>query len=148
MNFDIAPSGGSATHHLHPPPDPSTVTATAPPHAAPQTSAAAAHVPGATPTPANTAPVAATATAAPSATAAPTSSGTPDSRSATFQAVDGGAETRSGETLLVEAYAVIWILLMGWLVFLWRKQALLTTRLDDLERAIDRAAAKSSKTSG
>jgi len=76
-------------------------------------------------------------------TAAPaSSSGTPDGRSTTFQAVEGGGETRSGSTLLVEAYAVLWLILMTWLVLLWRKQASLNARLDGLERAIDRAAAK------
>jgi hypothetical protein len=66
-------------------------------------------------------------------------------RATTFQPVEGGGETRSGELLLVEAYAVLWLLLMGWLVLLWRKQNTLRTRLDDLERAIDQAAAKQSK---
>jgi hypothetical protein len=147
MKFDIAPSPGSSTkvHRLYPaspPPQPSAAVVSN--NTSPDTAAAAAHAPGANPTPdtsaapsATAAPPHATATAAPSASA-----GTPDSRSTTFQAVEGGAETRSGETLMVEAYSVLWVILMGWLVFLWRKQATLTTRLDDLERAIDRAAAK------
>jgi hypothetical protein len=79
-------------------------------------------------------------TAAP---AASSESATPDGRSTTFQAVEGGAETRSGSTLLVEAYAVLWLILMTWLVLLWRKQASLNARLDGLERALDRAATKS-----
>ncbi len=66
----------------------------------------------------------------------------PDDRSTTFQAVEGGTETRSGATLMVEAYAVIWTILMVWLVMLWRKQSALSKRLDGLEAAIDRAAAK------
>jgi hypothetical protein len=70
---------------------------------------------------------------------------TPDGRSTTFQPVEGGGETRSGSTLLVEAYVVLWMILMAWLVMLWRKQAGLTARLDDLERAIDKAAAKPQK---
>jgi hypothetical protein len=78
-----------------------------------------------------------TAPAAPAASK-PT---TADDRSTTFQAVEGGAETRSGSTLLVEAYAVLWIILMGWLVMVWRKQGSLNARLDDLERTIDKAAA-------
>lgn len=77
----------------------------------------------------------------PTTTAAPASS-TPDDRAATFQAVEGGAETRSGSALLVEAYAVLWVILMAWLWLSWRKQAALHARLADLERAIDRAAAK------
>jgi hypothetical protein len=79
------------------------------------------------------------------AISAPSASATPDDRATTFQPVEGGTETRSGTTLLVEAYVILWVILMGWLVMLWRKQAGLTTRLDDLERAIDKAAAKPQK---
>ena len=81
-------------------------------------------------------------TAAEPATSASGTPSSPDGRSTSFQAVAGGKEMRSGETLLVEAYSLIWILLMGWLIFLWRKQGAMNARLDDLERAIDRAAAK------
>jgi len=68
----------------------------------------------------------------------------PDDRSTTFQPVEGGTEQHSGATLLIEAYAVLWVILMGWLVFQWRRQAALGLRLDGLERAIDRAVAKTS----
>jgi hypothetical protein len=64
---------------------------------------------------------------------------TPDDRATQFQAVQGG-ETYSGEKLVVEAYAAIWLILMVWIGMLWRKQQSLTTRLDGLEAAIDRAA--------
>jgi hypothetical protein len=74
-------------------------------------------------------------------TAAPASSG-PDDRSQTFQPVEGGPEQHSGSTLLVEAYAVLWVILMAWVLFMWRRQASLGARLEGLERAIDRAAAK------
>lgn len=74
--------------------------------------------------------------------AASASASTPDSRATTFQAVQGGGEHRSGTTLLVEAYCVLWIILMGWLLFLWRRQATLRARLDRLEAVVDRAAAK------
>ena len=76
------------------------------------------------------------------APAAGTSDKTPDDRSTTFQAVQGGPEQHDGATLLIEAYAVLWIILMTWLVFQWRKQGALNARLEGLERAIDRAAAK------
>ncbi len=84
-----------------------------------------------------------TNTAAP----APASSGpkTADDRSTTFQPVEGGTEQHSGTTLLVEAYAVLWVILMAWLLFQWRKQSALKARLDGLESAIDRAAAKAEK---
>jgi hypothetical protein len=77
------------------------------------------------------------------AAAAPTASA-PDDRSTSFQPVEGGTETHSGTTLMVEAYAAIWMILMVWLVLVWRKQGALNQRLDDLEQAIDRAAAKQS----
>lgn len=70
---------------------------------------------------------------------------TPDGRSTEFVAVQGVGEEYSGYTLLVEAYAAIWVLLMAWIFLLWRKQALLSGRLDGLEAAIDRAAATGAK---
>jgi hypothetical protein len=75
----------------------------------------------------------------------PAASGNPDERSTTFQPVEGGPEQHSGATLLIEAYAVLWVILMAWLVFQWRRQATLGARLDELERAIDRAASKAEK---
>lgn len=66
----------------------------------------------------------------------------PDDRATEFRAVEGAQEQYSGATLLVEAYAAIWLILMAWLVLLWRKQASMNTRLDGLEKAIDRGAAK------
>jgi len=74
------------------------------------------------------------------------SSDSPDSRATDFKPVEGTAgEQYSGSTLLVEAYAAIWIILMFWLFLLWRKQATLSARLDGLEAAIDRAAAADAK---
>jgi CcmD family protein len=74
-------------------------------------------------------------------TTAPVASA-PEDRSTTFQPVEGGNEVHSGTTLMVEAYAAIWMIIMLWLVFVWRKQAALHQRVDELEHAIDRAAAK------
>ena len=74
--------------------------------------------------------------------AAAPDAGTADDRSTTFQPVEGGTEQRSGSMLLIEAYTVLWLILMAWLVFQWRRQAAIGARLDGLERAIDRAAAK------
>ena len=68
----------------------------------------------------------------------------PDDRATEFTAVEGG-EHYSGSTLLVEAYAAIWLVLMAWIFLLWRKQASLSVRLDGLERTIDRAAAELEK---
>jgi hypothetical protein len=77
----------------------------------------------------------------PAAGAAPAAS-TPDDRSTTFQPVQGGPEQHSGSTLLIEAYAVLWVILMAWVLFMWRRQASLGARLAGLEQALDRAAAK------
>jgi hypothetical protein len=67
----------------------------------------------------------------------------PDDRSTEFHAVQAGPEMRSGEQLLVEAYALIWLFLLAWLVIVWRKQNVVSSRLRDLEAAIVRAENKS-----
>ena len=72
------------------------------------------------------------------------SSSPPNDRATEFAAVDGN-EHYNGNTLMVVAYAAIWVLLMGWIYMLWRKQALLADRLEGLERSIDRAAAAAEK---
>ena len=87
----------------------------------------------------------ATQSTSPATTAGPANSALatePTDRSTAFQPVEGGTETHNGSTLMVEAYAVIWTILMVWLVLLWRKQNTLNQRLDGLEQAIDRAATK------
>jgi hypothetical protein len=76
---------------------------------------------------------------------APSGAHSPDDRATSFQPVEGGTEQHNGATLLIEAYAVLWVILMGWLVFQWRRQSALGARLEGLERAIDRAAAKAEK---
>ncbi len=75
-------------------------------------------------------------------TGQPAGSSTPDDRATSFQAVKGEPEHYSGETLLVSAYAVLWVIILVWVALVWRKQAALTVRLDDLERVIDDAAKK------
>jgi CcmD family protein len=67
----------------------------------------------------------------------------PEDRSTTFQAVEGNQkEQYSGGALLVTAYAALWIVLFAWIAVLWRKQGALHARLADLERVLDKAAAK------
>jgi CcmD family protein len=67
--------------------------------------------------------------------------GDPGDRATTFQAVTGPqAEHYSGEVLLVSAYAILWLLLLGWVALVWRKQSAMSGRLEDLEREIDKAA--------
>jgi CcmD family protein len=71
---------------------------------------------------------------------------TPDGRSTDFKPVEGApAEQYSGGSLLVEAYAAIWLIIIAWLFLMWRKQSSLAARLDGLEAAIDRAEAAKSK---
>jgi CcmD family protein len=67
---------------------------------------------------------------------------TPDERSTSFQAVQGEGEHYSGERLLVSAYAILWVVLFGWVAFVWRKQNALDARLDYLEHEIDKAGEK------
>lgn len=73
---------------------------------------------------------------------APASGSAQPGQPGVYVPVQGGGENRSGETLLVEAYVVLWIILMGWLFMLWRKQARIHARLDELEKVLDQAAAK------
>ncbi len=62
-----------------------------------------------------------------------------DSRGTAFEAAASGPETRDGAKLLVTAYAIIWLLMTAYLGFLWRGQKSIASRIDGLERAIDRA---------
>jgi CcmD family protein len=67
-------------------------------------------------------------------------------RDGQFRAVEGGNEIASGPTLLVEAYAAIWILLLGFLLVGWRRQSRLETRMKELEQAILRASKRNEET--
>lgn len=60
----------------------------------------------------------------------------PADRSFSFQAVQGGPERRNGSLLLIEAYAAIWILVLGWLLLLKREQRALRQKLDKLEQML------------
>jgi hypothetical protein len=70
---------------------------------------------------------------------------TTPANSTQFQAVEGGAETQSGAKLMVAAYAVLWVIVMAYLVMVWRKQAAMSARMDELDRILDKAAAKMKK---
>ncbi|MDB4945480.1 MAG: hypothetical protein JWP97_5014 [Labilithrix sp.] len=82
---------------------------------------------------------------APAPSTPPASTANPDDRATGFTAVDPNAEHYDGNALVVYAYAGLWIVLMGWIYLLWRKQAGLGERLTDLERTLDRAAAAAEK---
>ena len=71
-----------------------------------------------------------------------------DERSEAFRSVSGGPELQSGEKLLVEAYAAIWLILMGLLLLSWRRQSKLDGRIASLEKALARAEALQSSGAG
>jgi CcmD family protein len=72
--------------------------------------------------------------------AAPTTT-TADDRATSFRAVQGGNEMQSGEKLLVEAYAVIWLILFGFILLSWRRQRKIDDRVASLEGALAGARA-------
>lgn len=56
-----------------------------------------------------------------------------DDRSTAFRAVEGGNEMQSGEKLLVEAYAALWLILFGLILISWRRQKAIDARVFTLE---------------
>jgi hypothetical protein len=66
----------------------------------------------------------------------------PKQRDDKYQAVEGGTETMSGETLLVEAYAGLWVILFAFIFVSWRRQTKIDARVAELERAVARGQAK------
>lgn len=78
-------------------------------------------------------------TASPAPPPAPTVTTTPDDRGAAFKPVTGASEMQSGEKLLVEAYAAIWIILFAMVLLSWRRQRQLEARVDGLESALEKA---------
>ncbi len=81
---------------------------------------------------------------APTATpkAAPTATGAEDRPNTAFRPVEGGSELQSGEKLLVEAYAAVWLILFGLVLLSWRRQKRLDERMGALSAAIEKARAK------
>ena len=63
----------------------------------------------------------------------------PDARAGEFVPHEGGGNVASGEVLLVEAYAVMWLLAFALIFMSYRKQKALDRRVarlqDDLARA-------------
>ncbi len=90
----------------------------------------------------------------PPSTAAPTPAKpaptvpTVDDRATAFKPVAGGTELQSGEKLLVEAYAAIWIILLGMVLLSWRRQRQLEARICTLEGALEKARAAEPKKGG
>jgi len=85
------------------------------------------------------------AQAQPVPSAAPTTPTTSEQRSTAFRSVQGGESMQSGEKLLVEAYAVIWVLVFGMLLFSWRRQKKMDERIAGLEQAVTAARRTAAK---
>jgi CcmD family protein len=63
--------------------------------------------------------------------------GTAESRAQEFRPVTGGStNTSSAEALLITAYVLMWVILMGFLFATFRRQAAVDRRLGELERAL------------
>ena len=58
-----------------------------------------------------------------------------------YRPVQNAPEVQSGERLLVEAYAAIWIILFVLILFGWRRQRRIDARITDLEGALAKARA-------
>lgn len=71
-----------------------------------------------------------------------------EDRGQAFRPVEGGNELQSGEMLLVEAYAAIWLILFALIFFSWRRQARMNQRIDALAAAVQKARAGSGQGSG
>lgn len=61
---------------------------------------------------------------------------TPDDRAMGFEPLQGGGETTSAAALLIAAYLVMWVILIGFVWLSWRKLARVETRLGGLERTL------------
>jgi hypothetical protein len=67
----------------------------------------------------------------------------------TFRPVQNAPEIQSGERLLVEAYAAIWIILFALILLGWRRQRRIDARITGLEAALSQArAAEPAKKAG
>jgi hypothetical protein len=74
---------------------------------------------------------------------APEGTAQPAPRETEFRAVQGGStEMASGEVLLVEAYAGLWVILLAFLLISWRRQTRLDARMAELERSLAQHGAK------
>jgi hypothetical protein len=67
-----------------------------------------------------------------------TSTAQPDGRAATFQP-NNGLENDSGTILVVEAYAVLWVILFAFIWRTWRSQRTIDQRVDDLSAEVAKA---------
>ncbi len=63
----------------------------------------------------------------------------PDNRSQSFQPVKGGSEMQSGAALLVEAYSVFWLCVLGLLWVSMRRIRSLDQRISRLSEEVSKA---------
>ncbi len=76
-------------------------------------------------------------TAAPGSPQPSTTTSAPDGE---LRPYEGAVEQRSGELLLIEAYAAIWLVAFGLILLSLRRQRRLEERLDRLQEDLERAA--------
>lgn len=58
-----------------------------------------------------------------------------------FKPVDPGGETTSGATLLIEAYALMWLVVFVFVLMAWRRLKAVDARVADLHAAVRKASA-------
>jgi hypothetical protein len=66
--------------------------------------------------------------------------GSAEDRSQEFVAVEGGAEATSAEALVVAAYGIMWVLLLGFMWLTWRRQREIDDKVTRLASQVERAA--------
>jgi len=64
-----------------------------------------------------------------------------ESQDSNYKAVGDQPQIQSGEKLVVEAYAIIWIVIFGFIILAWMRTRSLAARLDVLERSLAKASA-------
>lgn len=87
----------------------------------------------------------------PTASPAPSSSAEAPADNGTFKPVGNQRESQSGEALVVEAYAAIWLALMVFVALAWKRTRGLEEKIVGLENAVQKAhlaATPSTKRSG
>ncbi|MEJ7732885.1 MAG: CcmD family protein [Polyangiaceae bacterium] len=75
----------------------------------------------------------------------PSSTTSPDGRATEFRPVSGGGQMQSGELLLVEAYAAMWLIAFALILFSWSRVRKVDDRLAALEGAMQKARAGGDK---
>ena len=69
----------------------------------------------------------------------PSATTAPDGRATEFRPVSGGGQMQSGELLLVEAYAAMWLIAFALILFSWSRVRKVDDRLASLEASLSGA---------